>query len=734
MPRLVIISNRLPVTIKKEKNELIYHPSAGGLATGLNSLDNSIAKIWIGWPGQPIKKEEEKEAVRNDLAEDGLIPVFLNQKDVELYYEGFSNKVIWPHFHYFTQYTTYNDHYWEAYQKVNREFAKEVIQHLQEDDFVWVHDYQLMLLPAMIREAFPTVSIGFFLHIPFPSYEIFRILPWRDEILQGLLGADQIGFHTFDYMRHFLSAAYRIMGYEHSFGKLTVDNRIVNVDVFPMGIDYDKYAHPENYSEEKATSKDADMIRKLASNRRIILSIDRLDYTKGIPQRIHAFAQFLKKHPEYHRKVALVMLVVPSRSNVDQYQELKQEVDTLVGHINGQYGTFDWTPVKYFYRSLRFPELTTLYKEADIALITPLRDGMNLVAKEFVASKEDSKKGVLILSEMTGASIELAEALSVNPQDANDIVNALVTALEMPEEEQRQRLETMQEKLKKYNVRHWANTFIKEQIKLVESQRSTHTNLLNGKEKNALLDQYRTARKRLLVLDYDGTLMDFKRNPQAVVPDGKLLELLRAIRDTEGNTLVISSGRDRETLEKFLGMLQTDLAAEHGVWRKTNGEWGHVPGITGVWKPEIRTILENLVERTPGSFIEEKEYSIAWHYRGIDKDLGEKRIREFRDMLVYLTANLDLQVLEGNKVVEIKNSGVNKGKAVAHWVEAEQYDFILTIGDDHTDEDTFRAMPEGAYTIKVGMAKTAAKYNLLSVSDVRELLGELAAIGAIVNS
>ena len=723
MSRIVIISNRLPITIKKQENELIYYPSAGGLATGLNSLDSSLDRIWIGWPGQEIQNTEEQESVKEDLWKTGLVPVFLTQEDTELYYEGFSNKVIWPHFHYFTQYTTYRDDYWEAYKAVNRKFADVVIPQLREDDLVWVQDYQLMLLPAMIREAFPKISIGFFLHIPFPSYEIFRILPWREEILNGVLGADQIGFHTFDYMRHFLSAAYRITGYEHSFGRMKVGHRIVNVDVFPMGIDYEKYAHP--VLDDSTKTEDVKYIETLAKDRRLIISIDRLDYTKGIPQRVKAFAQFVRNHPEYHRKVSLVMIVVPSRSNVDQYKELKQEIDTLSGELNSTYGSFVWTPIKYFYRSLNFRELTTLYRLADVAMITPLRDGMNLVAKEYIASKEDNKKGVLILSEMAGASNELLDSILINPQDLNEMENAMVQALEMPEEEQRQRLEGMQKKLKRYDVRHWANTFMNEQRKLMQSQLKTRTNILNETEQTQLIEAYKSAKKRLIVLDYDGTLMNFDPDPQAVVPDDSLLEMLQAFQDDEKNQLVISSGRDRETLQKWLGHIGMDFSAEHGVWMKRADNWQKPAGLTAAWKPKVRSLLENLVERTPGSFIEEKQYSIAWHYRRIDKDLGEKRVREFRDVLVYLTANLDLQVLEGNKVVEIKNAGVNKGKAILNWLNDVNHDFILAIGDDHTDEDTFRAMPENAYTIKVGLEKTDARFNLVSVEQVREMLAKL---------
>ena len=722
MPRLIIISNRLPVTIKEEKGGLIYHPSAGGLATGLNSLDESIDKIWIGWPGQEISDEWQRETVRRDLKRDDLYPVFLSQEDIQLYYEGFSNKTIWPHFHYFTQYTVYKDRYWEAYKTVNQKFAEAAISLIEEDDMVWVHDYQLLLLPALIRAQFPNISIGFFLHIPFPSYEIFRILPWRKEILEGVLGADQIGFHTFGYMRHFLSAVYRIGGYEHHFGKLTVGNRMVNVDVFPMGIDYDKYAFPDINLE--TPSPDILQIKALAKRQKLIISIDRLDYSKGIPQRIQAYSHFLNTHPEYKGLVTLVMIVVPSRAKVDQYKNLKQEIDNLVGKINSKHGVFGWVPIQYLYRSLDFDALTTLYQESDIALITPLRDGMNLVAKEFIASKEVSKRGVLILSEMAGASNELTDALTVNPQDRQDITSALEQALSMDVEEQVWRLLKMQEKLKKYNVRHWAATFIQEQQKLKMAQRENEVKRHLGPAiAEQVVSAYHHAKKRLIILDYDGTLMEFHKDPKAVVPDEALMQMLRAIATQEGTRLIVNSGRDKTTLQEWLGSLGLDMAAEHGVWMKKEGKWKKSPGLSVSWKKSIRQVLNNMVERTPGSLIEEKDYSIAWHYRSIDKALGEKRVREFRDVLLYLTANDDLQVLEGNKVVEVKNAGVNKGKATMNWLEEENWDFIMALGDDHTDEDIFKALPDDAYTVKVGLDKSVARYHLISVQEVRAFLG-----------
>lgn len=727
MSRLVIVSNRLPVTIDKKEGELIYHPSAGGLATGLNSLDDSTNRLWVGWPGREVKDAWEQEAIRKDLGDQNLVPVFLSKKQIKLYYEGFSNKTIWPHFHYFTQFTTYDDDFWEAYQAANKHFAEEVSKVLQPDDRVWVQDYQLMLLPQLIREAFPKISIGFFLHIPFPSYELFRMLPYRRAILRGILGADQIGFHTFGYMRHFLSAVYRIEGHEHNFGRMTVDNRLINVDVFPMGIDYEKYAHPQiDVFSEDDTLK----IKALAKKQKLIISIDRLDYTKGIPDRIKAYARFLKDYPAYRGKVTLLSLVVPSRSNVDQYQELKEEVDLLVGRLNGEYGTFDWTPMVYFYRSLNFDQLTTLYKVAQIAMITPLRDGMNLVAKEYVASKEDSKEGVLILSEMAGAADELTEAIMVNPQDIEGMSNAILSALEMNKNEQAWRLNKMQDKLKNYNIKHWARTFLKVQTQLMEEQKERHISKLDSTVKDKLLADYQKATKRLIILDYDGTLMGFKNDPQAVEPDAGLLQLLNEIKNVENNKLVVNSGRDRPTLESWLGSLGIDLAAEHGVWVKTNKQWKRNSNLSAEWKKSVIEVLETMVERTPGSFIEEKDFSVAWHYRKVDKDFGEKRVREFRDVLLYLTSNLDLQVLEGNKVVEVKNAGVNKGKASMGWINAEDWDFILAIGDDHTDEDTFKALPheDHAYSIKVGTGQSVARYNIVSVDEVRGLLRGLVAV------
>ncbi|MEM6801808.1 MAG: bifunctional alpha,alpha-trehalose-phosphate synthase (UDP-forming)/trehalose-phosphatase [Bacteroidota bacterium] len=722
MARIIIVSNRLPVTIDRSAGQLIYHPSAGGLATGLNSLDQSIEKLWIGWPGKPVEDGYEKDTISLQFQQDDMFPVFLSQEDVEMFYEGFSNKTIWPHFHYFTQFTSYEEQYWESYVDVNKRFAKAIELNLQEGDMVWVHDYQLMLVPGMLRKKYPGLSIGFFLHIPFPSYEIFRTLPWRNEILEGILGADQVGFHTFGYMRHFLSAVYRILGHEHNFGKVALADRSVNIDTFPMGIDYMKYAQPKVESE---ISEEVKFIQEYGKRRTLILSIDRLDYSKGIPERIYSYGRFLKNNPQFQGSVTLILVVVPSRSNVEEYKDLKVEVDKRVGHVNGELGTFNWIPIRYYYRSFPFDSLSAMYKASHIALITPLRDGMNLVAKEFIASKEDSKRGVLILSEMAGASEELQEAILVNPNDTKDVEKALVQAMEMPEQEQQSRLEEMQKKLKRYEVRHWANSFIQQQMESKKFQEERKTKLLSEEDLQKILADYKKAKKRLLLLDYDGTLVGFKNDPNAASPDDELYAIVKRLVSQEGTKSVIISGRDRHTLGEWFGNQNIEMVSEHGVWLWNKDKWELNAAVVDNWKSEVRPVLDNLVERTPGSFIEEKDFTLAWHYRKVDNELGVNRVREIRDELIYFTANHNLQVLEGNKVVEIRNAGVDKGKAASLWLNKEGWDFILAIGDDHTDEDTFAALPEKAYSIKVGLNKTEAKYKVGSVEDARKFLDSL---------
>jgi len=445
---LYIISNRLPLKVSKPENEFIYERSEGGLATGLGSLQDFTDRHWIGWPGIFSDNEDDKVEISSAMLKEKFHPVFLSEEQILNYYEGYSNSMIWPLCHYFYTYIQYESKFWESYQEVNRLFCEEAAKLIKPGDMVWVQDYQLMLLPGMLRDAIEGISIGYFHHIPFPSYELFRVLPERAEILKGLLGADLIGFHTYDYMRHFIDASYRVLGLDCDLDEINVGDRIAHVDAFPMGINYDLHY---NAILDEAVLNKAEQFRMNFGNHKLALSVDRLDYSKGILHRLKAFAQFLENNSDYQGKVSLVMVVVPSRDNVDRYADLKTKIDEMIGSLNGLYSTIDWSPVYYFYRGLPFEELMALYNIANFALVTPLRDGMNLVAKEFVAAKRD-KTGVLILSEMAGAAAELKEALIINPNDIDQIEGALLEALLMPEPEQKRRMQKMQKTVERQSI------------------------------------------------------------------------------------------------------------------------------------------------------------------------------------------------------------------------------------------------------------------------------------------
>jgi len=566
MSRLLIVSNRLPVSITKRGRNLSFQPSAGGLATGLSSFCSSHDSLWFGWPGisKDILSKKQRLQITQSLKKRSCCPVFLSAKEVRNYYQGFSNKTIWPLFHYFQFYTIYENRYWQAYKRVNKDFCEAVLKRAKSGDCIWIHDYQLMLLPALIREKLPDAKIGFFLHIPFPSFELFRFLPWREEILRGLLGADLIGFHTYDYVRHFLSSAARIIGVEHSMGLVAMDNRILKVDAFPMGIDYEKFS---TAPEDSKVRKNLETIRKKVGDRKIIISIDRLDYTKGIIQRIEAFDLFLLQNPQYKEKVTLIVLAVPSRTGVERYIELRQRLESLVGRINGEHGTIGWVPIWYLYRFVPFERLVALYNIADVALVTPLRDGMNLIAKEFIATKRNGK-GVLILSEMAGAVSELGEAVVVNAHNKAAIIEAIKKALEMPVEEQVERNRLMQSRLSRYNVTRWAQDFKQTLIDVKKTQQKLSVRYLNESLKEQIIRKFKKSSKRLFLLDYDGTLVGFAGRPKQAGPDAGLLKLLRAISRDRKNNVVIISGRDKTTLETWIGKLDVSLVAEHGAWIK----------------------------------------------------------------------------------------------------------------------------------------------------------------------
>lgn len=727
--RLVLVSNRLPFTVTQREGELKFQKSVGGMAGGMGAylelLPQSAMKfseyVWVGWPGMTVSGLHKNIIRRQGLRDFKTYPVFFSEGAMEKFYHGFCNKTIWPLFHSFPSYASYDSDFWFHYQKVNEGFCQAVLKICRPDDVIWVQDYHLMLLPKLLKARRPHVPVGFFLHIPFPPYEIFQLLPqgWRRDILEGMMGSDLVGFHTHEYAQNFMRSALRLLGVENQMGIMGVGERWVKADTYPIGIDFKKFFSGSNSPEVQVLKKE---IQKSLAPFRVVFSVDRLDYTKGIAIRLQGFASFLEKNPQWREKVVFNLIVVPSRVGVESYQAMRREIDALVGRINGRFGTVRWTPVIYQYRAFSFAALVARYAIADVALITPLRDGMNLVAKEYVASRSD-RKGVLILSEMAGAAKELGEAIIINPNDQHQMVAALEEALRMSIPKQIRGMTLMQKRLQRYDILRWGDHFLGDLLECKAEQKQLQAKLMNVPIQKKLVADFQKAGRKLIFLDYDGTLVPFSKDPQQVRPPRSLLRILTKISQAALVDVVLISGRDKKTLEKWFGALKIGVVSEHGAWLKEmGGNWVLNKPLAHEWKSKIFPILEVFSDRLPGSFIEEKEYSLVWHYRGADPEQALIKSKDLMDDLVHFVAGMEVEVVPGDKIVEIRSKGIDKGSAGLRFISKDNYDFILAIGDDTTDEDLFVALPPQSVTVRVGWNPSRARYHLRSPKEVLGLL------------
>jgi trehalose 6-phosphate synthase/phosphatase len=721
MAQVIIVSNRLPVSVKKEDGKLTFQPSLGGLATGLASYVNKRNNRWIGWPGIPSDDltEHDRQEIVTELAVHNCSPVFLTKKQIDEYYNGYSNDVLWPLFHELPidDNAEQQERWWKAYRSVNKAFAEAVIGLLGADSRIWIHDYQLLLLPTMLREEDIAGSIGFFLHIPFPPAAAFQKQPEFKKLLQGMLGADLIGFHTTSYVDNFLENCVSLPKTTVQSNKILCDNRTVRVGNFPMGIDYSKFAAAAEARKVKdATSR----FRKRYKGLKVIAAVDRLDPSKGLLERMKAYCKLLEQNPKLRGKVVFSLIAAPSRTDIPAYKRLSQNLDTLVKEINRTYGSKRWQPVDYINTAQPFEEVAALFSVADVAFIAPIKDGMNLAAKEFVASKR--RGGVLVLSETAGAAEELRDALLVNPARPATLVEGLQKALDMPKKELRSRMLTMQAHLAANNVHNWAKTFVDTLQKPVPGT-PTYTRSVQGKVEAKMLADYRKAKKRLLLLDYDGTLAPFSRNYSDVKPPKQVLQILDLLDNDDRNDVVVISGRHADDLKTWFGRLRINLVAEHGAMIKKAGsrDWHVMTRSEAKWKRAIEPMLEKYTDLTPGAQLEYKAHSLVWHYRGVPAYYAQKYSVIIKKVLKPLVKTYGLKIYQGNKILEIKDPRITKGAAAMRWLR-HRYDFIIAIGDDYTDEAMFAAAPASSYTIKVGPGRTAAHYRLPSSPAVRKLL------------
>nr|WP_274953907.1 trehalose-phosphatase [Bifidobacterium crudilactis] len=799
---MIIVSNRLPMSLDvSDDGSYSLRQNVGGLATAIGPYHKAHKdSIWVGWSGiNPDEhSDEEIDRIREEYETRRCVPIFLSKHEVDGYYAGFSNDTMWPLLHDFAHEAHFEPDTWQTYQEVNARFLETLIPLLRKGDKVWIQDYHLMLLPQMLREHFPEASIGWFLHVPFPSPEIFRSLPWSREILEGILGADLVGFHTVDYAKNFEGSVELLLDkHSDAEGRFAMpDGHDAAVDAFPIGIDYNLYRRTsrsnlarmmrrgieeaagkrphsrflssltaESNAAAEASTKEGSWwshyaheelpelnLAKSAAGgttkpNKVIVSVDRLDYTKGIPERLRAYQRMLEKYPEWAGHVTYYLLATPSRENVDTYKRLKEQVDQLVGQINGQYSLLSWSPIHYITRSLPIKPVCGIYAAGDVALVTPLRDGMNLVAKEYLAC-HDGRDGSLVLSDMCGAAAELSEAFIANPYDTEAVCEALHDALETSVEESTRRNVAMQARLKARTAATWCAGFISalEQVADVSSADKR----LRMSQRNDLMDQWRNAKRRLVLFDYDGTLTPLARTPDRAKPTKALKELMRSLASQPGVDMIIVSGRSHETMNDWFADLPVGLIAEHGVWFWKYPQVGESPeGVDPAktwdqgwmralnlpdaqeWKKVIQPILEQAVEKVPNSLIEQKDDAIAWHYRLSDQQRAADEKTALLESLRTVTGKLGLMVMENAKVVEVCPVSTSKGQAVRPLVNSDAYDFMMAVGDDSTDETMFAVMPDDSWTIKIGQGLTKAHTRLQNPAALHRLIGYLNAESAV---
>lgn len=789
--RLFVASFRLPLTVEiGDEGEVKSSISNGslGLFSAFRELLGRVPIKWLGAPGQTFHEGEERRKMeiyfgskrtRKSMGLLSYVPLFPNEEDAEKHQE-FCNSVMWPLFHYMPLNLgerTYHVDTFSAFERVNQFYADRLLDEWQRsgcaeaDAMFWIHDFHLFLVPQMLRDRLPNAQIGFFLHTPFPAGEVFRALAPRKELLEGVLGADLLGFHTYDYARHFLSACERLLG-------LTVEPNVVDnmgvcvqVGIYPFGIDADtfKAAMKQSIVKDIASS-----LKESFDGKKIIIGVDRLDYIKGIPHKLLAIEHFLETHPEWIGRVVVLQITTPSMSASEEYQAFRSEILEMVGRINGRFATIEDMPIHYREHPMTFEELCALYSIADVAIITSLRDGMNLVSHEYIVCQREGN-GVLILSEFTGAAQNLPGAVLVNPWNVEEVSDAIYQSLEMPDFER----ELKHQKLYRHVVMHtasaWGVRFI-DDLQKYSSKRREKAKKLVALPAEVVCQSYRYAKgKRLFFFDYDGTLRKYESQPELAEPTQRLLEALKKLSSCDDNIVFIVTGRQKSTMVDWFRGIGVGFAVEHGfslrwpdhlrdhfrgkkepdpelddVWNRW--ENGYIVGRDDTWDDLMSTkdliamrdaletagaLLRRIEDCTPSSFLAQKESAFSWHFRDADPDFAVSRAHDARQALEEVLVGSPMEVLMGQKILYVRPKGVHKGAAVGEVIRlleerGELPKWVLSIGDDRTDEDMFKELYKltkdkdvVVNTCTVGRKTTAAKYYVSGVEDVLAVLEAL---------
>jgi len=741
---LIVISNRLPFTLSRsEEGVLIRKAAAGGLVTAVAPVVIQSQGLWVGWPGPEMTEGEQipqpdpqDNSPTAGLLSNQVIPVRLTEEDFQLYYNGCCNATFWPLFHSMPDRAVFDEEYWVGYRKVNEKFAEETLKALRgmEKDpdnvpLIWIHDYHLMLAANTIRQVAEEedlpCKIGFFLHIPFPPWDMIKIFPWHDLILQGILGCDLVGFHIEDYCINFIECCQRGLGCRVDRVGMLVElgGRTIRIRPLPISIPF------ERFHQMAIQAKDSNW-----TDLKVILGVDRLDYTKGLVNRFRAFERLLSDFPEFLEKVMLLQVAVPSRTDVREYQELKEMMDKLVGQINGRFSTSRWSPIRYIYGCVAQSELAGFYRDADVALVTPLRDGMNLVAKEFVACRT-REPGVLILSPFAGAGGMMHEALLVNPYEVGTVAKVLARALKMPHDEREVRMNALRNREKVNNVDFWMKSFLKAIGTLIEEDGEdvlpTQMQPVQVQDFDSYLGKYVGQEAILaLLLDYDGTLSPIAPHPDLATIPPETKKVLERLANMPDVFIAIISGRSVNNVREMVGIEGITYAGNHGleIIHPDGTKFTHP--MPAEQEGRVGALLQRLQEECcrDGAWVENKGVLLTFHFRNVPPEKREPIVTRARELIT----EAGFMIGNAHCALEIKPPVLwDKGRAsiyilrTAFGVDWSDRIRIIYAGDDVTDEDAMSALKGMAYTFRVvssSLTQTAADRRLPSTDSVVCLL------------